>query len=199
MPDTWEFTEEGDVIIEMDDISTDNDAQFTEQDKAANIWADYRLKNRYEKDGKVYMMGCTSPNGFGSNKDTVSFIQLAHSTTLWIADWTAARFGEPPDIPDPNLFQSQSGNDWVLLDVFMETPNVTVPADGATPYYRISGTYFFGHKKPTADLTALMAFPRPPWLLSFFNRLVSSKELFKKDLIYPVSREVNPGSQFPLD
>lgn len=188
-----ENTTQATVVIEdWPADAFDQGSQFIAQDNG--IWADYLLRNRYEKDGHVYMLGCTSPNGFGSNSDTVAFCQIACSTVLWIADWTAARFGSPPTIPDPNIYQSRANNNWVLLDVHYDVGNVTLPADGATPYFRISGTYYYGHKRPTVDITKLMAFPKPPWIANFFNRTIPSNDLFEKDLIYPVTTKPERGS-----
>src|ERR1700722_14672416 len=63
------------------------------------IWNDYMVKNRYEGDNHIYMMGITSPNGFQGA--SVAFAQLASPTLLWIAEWTASCFGQQPVVPNP--------------------------------------------------------------------------------------------------
>ena len=169
---------------------TDSEALFTKQPDASSqfptIWADYQIRNRYEGDKQIYMMGAASPDGFGTNRDTVSFLQLASQTLLWISDWTAARFNTPPNIPDPD----PQNDEWVLLNVHYETANLTVPTDGQSPYYRISGTYYYGHKRPPSGITPAMCFPRPPWLSDTPSRFIDSTTIFEKFLNTPKTREL---------
>ncbi len=153
-------------------------AAYTDQDSGAAVWADYQLRNRYEKDGHLYMMGNTSPDRF-QNK-SVSIVQLAHPTYLWIADWTCARFDTKPKIPDPRIKYS----DWVLLDTHYDLGNLTVGADGSIAYYRISGTYFYGHLNPPDNDLSVLVWPRPPWLEDFFDRFVPV-DLMETNLIHP--------------
>ncbi len=162
---------------------TDTKALFTKQDKVGDglaIWADYQIRNRYEGDQRIYMMGNTDPDGFGQDRDTVSFVQLASPTLLWITDWTAARFNAVPNIPDPN----PTNVDWVLLDIHLETASLVVPTDGQSPYYRISGTYFYGHKRPPRYPLSVMCFPRPPWLQDTPPRFIDPA-IFEKNLNTP--------------
>ena len=142
----------------------------------STIFVDYMIMNRYEKDRHVYMMPLTSTTGFlGSS---AAFVQLAAPTLLWIADWTACKYGNCPDIPDPNT----ANTGWVLLDEFYEPAMITVGADGVTPLYRISGTYVYGHVNPS-DLTVNnINFARPPWLENSFTRTIPAGKL-RKSLI----------------
>ena len=155
---------------------SDDQAKFVKQDNPDSIWADYLIHNRYEKDGHIYMMGNTSPVPFRSK--SVSAVQLAHPTLLWISDWTAARFNEPPDLPNPVPIN----DDWILLDTHFDLGNLTIGADGIIPYYRISGTYIYGHLNPPDNELSVMCFPRPPWVEDSFDRLVPAKLLIP-DLI----------------
>lgn len=163
--------------IPFDDLG----AQFIPSPNS--VWADYVINNRYEEDKHTYMMGVTSPTGFqqGSSNNTtnatVSFVQLASPTLLWIADWTVARFNEKPKIPNYDI-----GGGWVLLDKHIEPGMLTVSADGATVLYRISGTYFFGHKNPSSKIQNDINFSRPPWLDDFVDRTVPDT-MFEFNLI----------------
>jgi len=130
-------------------------------------WTDYKIRNRFEKDYHRYMLGITSPAGFQGA--TVAFTQLANPTLLWISEWTASRFNEKPQIPNP----APVDNNWVLLDEEVSPVMVvTNPADGTTPLYRISGIYVYGHKQPDSVTVNNAIFPRPPWLDDAFSRNV---------------------------
>lgn len=175
---------------------TDSEALYIKQPgntRVPTIWTDYQIRNRYEGDLSVYMMGNTAPDGFGDNEETVSFVQLSAPTLLWITDWTASRMNAPPTIPDPN----PDNNDWVLLDMHMETSQLTVPTDGQSPYYRISGTYFYGHKKPPKNPLGLMCFPRPPWLKDTPNRFIDYT-MFEKELNTPKGQKKTPELTNPV-
>lgn len=131
------------------------------------------LVNRYEQDGHTYMMGISSPGGFSNSDGTVAFVRLASKTLLWIADWTTARIGQQPEIPDPESVS----NDWVLLDGHIELHNLDVGVDGVSAMYRISGTYFYGHKNPGSALTTYVNYPRPVWLQDSFKRTIPLSKL----------------------
>lgn len=137
----------------------------------SNIFTDYVITNRFEKDYHRYMMGITSPNGFQGNR--AAFVQLASPTLLWIADWTVARYNEQPPIPDP---ESADPN-WILLDEHPELFLLTVSPDGATPRYRISGTYVYGHTNPSVQTVNDVNFPRPPFLADSFDRTMPTNYL----------------------
>ena len=147
------------VVVDAPVLPDDQDALFVGQSDVF-IYPDYKINNRFEKDGKIYMLGLTSPDGF--NGDTVSFVKLANSTVLWIADWTAVGGGDIPEIPDPRPM-SQSGP-WVLMDDMLEPATLRVWSNGSAPYYRISGTYVYGCKRPSVFLIQDASIPSPPWL-----------------------------------
>ncbi len=136
---------------------TGNDGRV-EADDTPTIWTDEIINNRYEQDGHTYMMGITSPDGFQGNK--AAFCQLASPTLLWISDWSFARFGAQPIIPDP----TPADPNWVLLDVIPETAIIKIAGDGNTPLYRISGTYVYGCKNPPANVFEKVVYGRAPWL-----------------------------------
>jgi hypothetical protein len=174
---------------------TDEEALFIKQPEDSSlspeIWVDYEIRNRYVKDGHLYMMGTTSPVNT-ANTDTAAFVQLARPTVLWITDFTASRFNHPPTVPHPD----PENNDWVLLDVHYDLPQITVPADGQSPYYRISGTYFYGHVRPPTDTFSLAVFPRPPWLDDLPDRMFNSSEIFETHLNTPKINRVAPDRNF---
>ena len=157
--------EEG-VVLPDDEL-----AKYT--DAGGGIWNDYLVDNRYEKDLHRYMMGMTSPNGF--KNASVAFVQLAAPTLLWVADWTASRFGKRPIIPksDPPT------TDWVLLDEQVEPATITALPDGVSAVYTISGIYVYGHKNPNASIIEDVCFPLPPYLEDSFpeGRHMQSSDL----------------------
>lgn len=151
-----------DDILEFDD----SDGKYVQDGDGSNVYGDYVVKNRYEKDGHRYMLSMTTPTGYNGN--TVSVIQLGNPTLLWIADWTCSRIGIKPFIPpstntDPN---------WVLLDEHLEPEMLVLMPDGVTPVYRISGTYVYAHLNPAAALNRNVNFGRPPWMEDVFDRTV---------------------------
>ncbi len=164
--------------VEPDDFN----AHFIPQDNIGNgVWDDYYCVTRYEGDNHIYMMGITSPNGFIAQNGqlaTASFVKLASKTLLIIVDWTAARWKDKPRIPDP----TPKDTSWVLLDDWTETNHVNIAPDGETPYWRISGTYVYGHINPNAVTINNMNYPRPPWLDDFVNRTIPNAVL-DKDLV----------------
>lgn len=139
------------------------DDELGRYEDPAGVWEDYYIQSRFVGDPHIYMMGVTSPDGFfdgTSTPKTVSFVQLASKTLLWIVDWTASRWGDKPKIPSP------VSNDprWVFLDDMIEPANMELGPDGVTPLWRISGTYIYGNTNPK-DLTVNNAYyPRPPWM-----------------------------------
>jgi hypothetical protein len=145
--------------------TTDEFAEYLELDPAEgwSFFVDYIINNSYESDKHIYMM----PVAFGGSLSTVTkgpsaaFVQLANPTLLWIADWTACKTGNQPEIPDSLIRPNVR---WVLLDESMELHNVGFGADGRTPIYRISGTYVYGCVNPDQKLINDVNFGRPPWL-----------------------------------
>lgn len=151
-----------------------------------DVFTDYFIRNRYEKDGHRYMMGVTSDSGF--NGDTVAFVQLANPTLLLIVEWTACKFNSPPQVPDPDAINE----DWVLLDLMPQTASIAVGGDGETGLYRISGTYVYGRRNPdNANVFNNVAFPLPAYLQDTFARTVSP------DRLYPglIDGSTRPSSQ----
>jgi len=128
----------------------------------------YEIRGRYEKDQHTYMLGLSKAGLQGGTPlATVAFVRLANPTLLWVADWTAAKLGTQPILPAPNLVFLQSNGPsggWVLLNEHYETAKITTTSDGATPVYRISGTYIYGQLLPAEATAENMIFPKPPWL-----------------------------------
>jgi len=149
---------QGAVPMDGDD---DNTAAWdTSEDNGIRSWIDYEVNSRYEKDGHVYMMGITSPGGFSGN--SVAFAQIASPTLLMICDWTAASWSEQPLSPDP----TPVSDDWIILDEHYDTMQVTYGADGNSCFYRLSGTFTYGHTNP-ADVTVNnIGFALPPFAVA---------------------------------
>lgn len=135
------------------------------------IWNDYVCRQRYESDKHTYMAGITSPGGFQSA--SVAFFRLANTTLLRIVDWTAYKTGTQPEIPSSIPLDTN----WVILDEFYEPAEVTIPADGSQPCYRISGTYIYGHKNPAAVVVNNINYARPPWVQDIFDRTMPTSKL----------------------
>lgn len=153
------------VSVSVGPIQGDGETAVAYKDtdqKAA--WTDTYTTNRYEKDGHRYLLGLSSPLGYNGN--TAAVVQLANPTVLWICDWTASRLKLFPKVPDPTSVDPK----WVLLDEHIEEPEMRVMEDGATPFYRISGTYVYGCLKPDPRLVLNTVFPKPPWMEDVFNR-----------------------------
>lgn len=154
-----------------DDLSFNGEPSSFIDQSNSEIFTDYLQFNRYEKDSRRYMMGVASPSGFQGK--TVAFVQLASPTLLWVCDWTTAKSGAQPEIPDPNPPDSN----WVLLHEYPETANLVIYPDGRTPLYRVSGIYVYGHMAPDANTFKNVVFPRPPWLKDTFDRTIPLAKL----------------------
>ncbi len=123
------------------------------------LYEEFRIQNHYEKDRKTYQMGISSPAGFQGQ--SVAFVQLAAPTLLWICNWTLGRVGALVVAPDP----SPSVSDWVLLDDWWDADQIEVAgADGQALYYRLSGTFVYGHPNPAPNTNANIVFPLTPWI-----------------------------------
>ena len=187
-------TKTTDATVTIGEVPLDDNGAFyaplAAEEEGLALFTDYEVNNRYEKDNHVYMMPIASPGGFQGH--SVSFVQLASATLLWISDWTAARLLKQPVAPDPTV----SDGNWILLDVHLEPGMVTVGPDGATPLYRISGTYVYGHVNPSRDIANNVSFSRPPWLEDVFDRSMPLDKLAKgiidRNVGGPV-RYANPG------
>lgn len=155
-----------------DEDPEDQESKYLEEGDDQTIWANFLIFNRYEKDRHVAMLPIASPNGFQGKK--VAFAQMAEPTLIWIADWTAARWKVQPRIPDP---EELADSNWVLLDEHYEPTTIEPGADGVIPYYRINGTYVYGHKSPAQSTIDNCKYPRPPWLDDVFKRTVESDKL----------------------
>jgi hypothetical protein len=168
-------TEPGkEAVVTVGTLST-QDAPSKYADTGQGVWADYQAYSRFERDNHLYMMGMTSPSPFQGN--SVAFVQLAAPTLLWILDWTAARRGSQPTVPDP----TPSDPNWVLLDQWYRPVAPKVLDDGQTPVYRLEGTYVYGHRSPAANMIANMSFPRVPWLDDSIDRSIPAS-IFQKNL-----------------
>lgn len=174
-----------DVDVVIGNVSiTDQQAQYINDNKFESIITDYQVRHDYELDGHVYMLPVTSPVPF--RQAAAAFVQLAHPTLLWLVRWTAARWKEPPEAPDPDLAQgsSQEGR-WVLLDVHMGTANLVVSPNGVTPLYRLSGTYVYGCINPDNEARKILdklLWPRRPDIEDAFNR-DGSQVKFRRGII----------------
>lgn len=176
-------------------LPDDTDAKFIEEG-LENVYMDYRIQSRYEKDPHVYMMPVSYPTSPAYGLSTapastplgtttsVSFVQLAAPTLIWLVDWTCSRANKKPDIPDPRI-SSEFG--WVLLDEQYEPYMIAVGADGISPVWRISGTYVYGHNNPSVVTVDDLTFPRPPWLMDFVERNIP-RSMLKYNLINPANR-----------
>ena len=149
----------------------DTDAQFKTEGQGNDITTRFLVKNRYEADRHIYMMGITSPSGFAGNQ--AAFVQLANKTLLWISDWTLARFNKFPRIPNP----TPTDPNWILLDEHFEPDAITIGPDGVTPLYSISGIYIYGCRRPAAQTINNLVFPRPAWLNDVFPRFITTQNL----------------------
>lgn len=146
---------------------TDNDSVYKDLPSDAP-YVEALVMNRYEGDEHAYMLGVAKADGF--NGQSAAFVQLCAPTILWIADWTVARWGLRPNIPDPD----QTLNNWVLLDKHYEPADLKVAANGQTPLYRISGTYVYGQKTPAANVIDNIAFGLSPEFEDVFARTIGS-------------------------
>lgn len=133
---------------------------------------DYQITNRYEKDGHIYMMGLTSPGG-NPTTGTCAFVQTAIPTLLWISDWTACKWTDQPEIPNPVSYNAN----WVLLDEHIETAMMAVGSDGVTPLYRCTGTYTYGNVYPNAYLVNDISYGRPPYIEDNIPRNMPTSKL----------------------
>ncbi len=140
------------IGVQISDL-LDNLALYRDENEPLDQYTDYVIKNQYHKGGNKWMLGIASPTGFQG--DTVSFVQLALPTLIWVADWSAARANSPPEIPSPELVGKLASpdfntNKWILLNKDIETVGIVeLEADGRVPTYRISGTYIYGNTQPS--------------------------------------------------
>lgn len=148
---------------------SDNDAQYTPDE----IFTDYAINNRYEKDDAKYMAGLTSPGSFGGQ--SVAFFQLHTPTLLWVSDWTAEKLNGIPDVPDPDAVDDS----WELLDSHVELADIKFLPDGVTPVYRVSGTYVYGNKNPSDSIFSDVVFGISPEFKTTPPRTISLQDLDK--------------------
>lgn len=157
-------------IVQTINLTETTDALY--QDLQTNptgisVFTDYMVNNRYARDDHIYMLPTTSPSGVSARP---AFVQLAQTTVLWLADWTAAKLNEQPEIPNPTLTtgltHSPTANEqnWVTMDQHLEPANIGIGPDGVTPLYRISGTYVYGCVAPSTLLVNDISFGRNPWI-----------------------------------
>lgn len=162
------------ATIVVGTVSPDNDgAKF---DSDPTIDPDFIIETEYMDDEQILMLPVASPDGFSGK--TAVFVQLAAPTFCWKVDWTAARIGAKPEVPS----SVPADKNWVLMKRKVEPANMVQMGDGATPYWRISGTYWYGHRVFRGNFLKTMAFPRPPWLMDVFDRSVEPS-MFEKSLM----------------
>lgn len=117
------------------------------------------IQNYYIKDRHLYMMPVAAPGGF--NGASVSIVQTAAPTLLWICEWTASKFSVPPPVPNP----TPTDPNWVLLDDWWQAlPIVLGSADGVSPLYSINGTYYYARLNPADNTNDNVVFPLVPWI-----------------------------------
>lgn len=139
------------ILPEQDITVYTNDGQ--------GVYEECLIQNHYEKDRKTFQMGIASPSGF--NGQSVAFVQLCSPTLLWICNWTLTRIGAPPVVPSPAPLVS----DWILLDDWWDPNQMEVPGvDGQSLYYRIAGTFVYGHPNPAPNTNANIVYPLSPWI-----------------------------------
>lgn len=137
-------------------------------------FTEYVINNRFFHSPHTHCLGITSPNGFQGQ--SAAFVQMAATTLIWQADWTACKLGEQPEVPDP----TPPSDDWVLLDSCIEPANMAPMADGHTGIYRISGTYWYGRKNPFSTPKQFyedVFFPRRPDIQDVFPRDVPQSKV----------------------
>lgn len=177
--------------IEFDD----NGGKFIDDVQGSGLFTDCFIRNRYEKNPHTFMLPITSPNGFQNQK--AAFVRLAEPTLVWISEWTIAKLGEKPIVPNP----APASSNWVLISAnpaigeSYDLPTILVGPDGVTPLYRISGTYIYGCKNPDQDTIVDTNWPRMPWVVDDFDRSLSSS-LFASNIIdttLVLEKSISPG------
>lgn len=141
-------------------------SKYVEEDSRQHVH--YMAFNNYDHWEGIHMVGVTSPQGFAGQ--STAFVQLCAPTLVWVFKWTVSTFGDKPKIPDP----TPMGAGWVLLQRLPEIPMVTAGIDGQTPLRRITGTYVYGKKNPSADPFKDASFPRPAFLEDAFDRVTGN-------------------------
>lgn len=161
--------------------ATDELSQYKtpDQNDLSAVYVDYVITNRYEGNNHIYMAGVTSAEAIQTGADTVALFQLTNKTTLWIVDWTASRWKLQPNIPDPTL--NSQFRHWYLLNEHIEAGAIEVAADGVTPRYRISGSYFYATRRPAQALYMDVRYPKFPFLENFATRTVPASA-FQQDI-----------------
>lgn len=168
-------------------------ALYQQVDSTSAVFEDYRVINRYEKDYHTYMLGITSPLGYQGA--SAAFTRLARPTVLWIADWTASKAGDVPEIPD----RDPADPNWILLDEHLEPALITLKPDGITPVYRISGCYVYGCLTVFEELNQNAIIPCPPWLNSegpTVSRRIENEE-FQQNIINLTTSSLTGGGNLP--
>lgn len=151
------------------------------------IWNEYLIEEVYEQDRRTYQLPLCHPRGFRGA--TAAFVQLAAPTLVCCVDWTAAKMGAMPEAPNPDMVAVnvlraggigvggagvqgvldavRANTPWVLLDAWVEPAAPAFAADGQTPLYRLSGTYFYGHKDPADNVFEDVWWPYPANVANF--------------------------------
>jgi hypothetical protein len=64
-----------------------------------------------------------------------------------------------------------------LLDDWWEPYVVELGGDGQTPIYRLSGTFFYGHRDPNERTIRNINYPRSPFVVDAFDRTIVDGDL----------------------
>jgi len=143
----------------------------------------YSIDVRISKDMNTFQL----PVGSSEKNAECRFASVAAPVSKKIVNWSVARAGKHPDLPDPDV-----GEDHVLLNVVISPAVTTLAPDGNTERFSISGTYTYGLRKPL-DFTKDI--PVASWPLSeskFGDKTnVIKKDQWKKNII---GRGSSPGS-----
>lgn len=155
------------ITISVGEVNfTDTDARVVEEAQANSIIDDYTVFSHYEKDRRTYQIPLSSPGDIDG--DTVAFVALSRTTLLWVVDWTVQSSRAKPKAP-----AKSSNNRFIWLDEWLEPAQIGLGPDGETPVYRLSGTYFYGCRNPSAELREDISFPLPPWIQDVFSRTMN--------------------------
>lgn len=162
-----------DISIQIGQVLDDDSQAAYLGDDQDSSWRDCRVHNHYSHNLTRYVLGVTAEEDVTG--DTSAFVQLSKGWLIWIADWTISRAGKVPPVPDTVPADIM----WKLLDYKYQLNHITLAADGITPVYRISGTYVYGHRKPSVKALLDARVARQPWVEDRFVRRFTEKDFMK--------------------
>lgn len=120
---------------------------------AGGIYSYYKIMLRYEEDNNQAVLTEQKESGL------THFIPLSGQTLRLIAEWSAERAGEPPQLPPKKPGSSDTNT--VYLRGAWDPCTLDLAEDGVTLLYRTSGRYEYGFKDPSKVNTGAAV---PPWL-----------------------------------